>query len=878
VAASIYTLTASAFGFAPQSSVNVVVITGTLTRRDFSLSPLPTGTVLGRITNLTGTQLLNGVLSVENSPIAIAVNGTYSLDLPIGTHVLRVESFKHRVVTATLTIKADTKITQNFALPDAPSILLVDSGRWYSGSEIQYYRQALDDLGYLYTDWPIRVLPTDLPLTPTLEAYNVVIWSSPFDSPGYIGAGTQLDEYLTHGGRLMLSGQDVAFYDGQWNYARYYTERLFASLAADDAPGRVLTGSASFAGQVVTITGVGGADNQQFPDVIASTQPLYTEPAFDYAPDQSGGQTIGLCRPYRAVLLSYGFEAINDRAARTAVMERALSSFARPPTTQRYSLVTTSNPVIAPPGSIVTSPIDFYNFDEMMTTTFAIGIDPIWSASITPTLATLSPCEHRSITVTAAIPLGTSPSQTQALTISAHPIASPSLSVSTSLILKSPGSVLLVDDDRWYPVDAPYRSALDANRITYDLYRVPVNWAGIDPATPSPAQLKWYPEVIWFTGYDWYQPLTAQNEMTLTQYLAGGGRLMLSSHEYLARRDLNDFGRNVLGVLDYADDLTATVANGPAGSLFDGFALQTLDFPYPNLSDALAPQPNAQVALIGQHAWPIALANAHGTSKSLLMAFGFEALPKGVQPEAMNHIVGYLSWLGQSSARFDRPSASSGDVVTLTIVARNDGPAAISHTAFTATLPMSVTYAGGDAVTWNGSLAPGQSVTHSMAMTIDASSPITVPVEFDDLDHQLHFTSTARLPINTPVLIFNLTPSPNPARPRQMMTWTLTARNAGADAPSVALLAPLPFNQTVISGSVAANLSAATYTSRTINWSGSILANQVLTVTYQMTMPSALTDALFYGSAMLTDGEDVWHAENWLRSQPRHIYWPLIKK
>ena len=188
----------------------------------------------------------------------------------------------------------------------------------------------------------------------------------------------------------------------------------------------------------------------------------------------------------------------------------------------------------------------------------------------------------------------------------------------------------------------------------------------------------------------------------LTQYLGNGGRLLLSSQDYLGEHGLTAFGRDRLGVLTDSNDLSATVASGPAGSLFDGLVANSLTFSYTNYSDALAPQPGTQVALVGNRGWPVALAHADGSGKALFMAFGFEGLPESQRGEAMNRAVGYLSWLGSSSARFDRPVASAGERVTLTIAIVNDGPAPIAHAGFTTTLPLSVTYAGGDPLTWRG--------------------------------------------------------------------------------------------------------------------------------------------------------------------------------
>ncbi len=186
------------------------------------------------------------------------------------------------------------------------------------------------------------------------------------------------------------------------------------------------------------------------------------------------------------------------------------------------------------------------------------------------------------------------------------------------LTAKAPASVLLVDDDRWYPVDAAYRSALAANGISFDVWRVPTSWAGFEPSTPSADRLSWYPQVMWFTGYDWYQPLTVSNTQTLQQYLQRGGRLLLSSQDYLAYRADDAFTRQTLGVLDATPDLSTTTASGPAGSLFEGLLHQPLIYPFRNYSDALAPQPTAQTALVGDQSWPIAVAHDHGHQQNVV--------------------------------------------------------------------------------------------------------------------------------------------------------------------------------------------------------------------------------------------------------------------
>jgi hypothetical protein len=103
---------------------------------------------------------------------------------------------------------------------------------------------------------------------------------------------------------------------------------------------------------------------------------------------------------------------------------------------------------------------------------------------------------------------------------------------------------------------------------------------------------------------------------------------------------MEDFKRNTLGVMTASVDLTTALASGVQGRLFGGFVQQPLSYPYPNYDDALAPQPDAQVVLVGDHGWPVALARDMGISKTLFMAFGFEG-----RPAARTGCAGSRDWL-----------------------------------------------------------------------------------------------------------------------------------------------------------------------------------------------------------------------------------------
>ncbi len=881
-ASSLYTLTASAFGHQSRALAAVPIVTGTITLRDIALTPLPQGWVVGRVTDLTGTRLLTASLSVLDDPVTITAHGIYSWGLPAGTHVLRAQASAHRIVTAAVTITAGQTVTQNLMLPDAPSILLVDSGRWYNGSVIAYYRQALDDLNYLYDEWPIIDLRVDLPTTPTLRAHKVVIWSAPFDSPGIIGAGDVISDFLSTGGRLLISGQDVGYYDDWLSSEPYYYSKLMARLVADDASTRHLTGTHAFAGITLAISGTGGADNQLYPDVIQSRAPALTEPAFDYTIDQNGGQTVGLCRPYRAVYLPFGYEAINDRSTRAEVLARTFAVFARPAVRNTFGFGQTPNLLIAPPGSLITNMITLTNFDEVSPLTFTLAAQSAWNVRLTPQQVSVKSCESQPITYTVRIPPGIVRDASQSITITAQSVAPSGFVTSTVLLAKAPASVLLVDDDRWYPVDGAYRSALAANGISYDVWRVPTSWPGPEPAAPTSERLSWYPEVIWFTGYDWYQTLTPSNTQALQGYLQQGGRLFLSSQDLLSAPGIDNFKRNTLGVLTESVDLTAALISGVQTGWFDGLVHLPLNTPYTNYDDALAPQRDAKAVLVGEHGWPVALAHDMGISKTLFMAFGFEGLPAASQPDALDRAIGFLSRLGHSNVTTDRAITRPGDAITATLVIENDGAAAIEQAAVTMTVPVSVTTLGGDALTWTGALEAGQIVTRHMILkladNIKAGTIITLPVEFRDVDQMLRFTRAARINVEGPRLELSYAPMAATAVPGYVVTWTLTVRNSGALIAPVTVTLGVPFEQTLISDSLQTNSGVLITREGRIEWLGPLGLGEVLTVTYRLTTLTTLSPLWLYGSATAGTDQTVWQAGEYLQVVPYRAFLPVVRK
>ncbi|MFQ5576250.1 MAG: S8 family serine peptidase, partial [Anaerolineae bacterium] len=910
-----YNITAAAFGYTPHTEYGVTVITGTVITRNFALTRQPAGTISGTITGAATGLPLSATIAVNRTPVtatADAATGKYSLSLPGGSYTLTVTSPGHRIgVAANVPVTAGKTSLQNVSLITAPTILLVDTGAWYYGSQIDFYRRALDDLRYHYDDRRVKLIPDEVPDATALSAYDVVIWSSPLDSPGYVGANPAIAGFLDNGGNLILSGQDVAYYDGGGTiflYAPYYSDYLKARFAADDAgtdavlpvPGEI------FDGLSLTISGGDGAGNQERPDVIRLTDLAAADQTLTYATGGNAGQRIGHCLPYRAVNVPFGLEAINSRQARAQVLEAALNWFQSPPVQHEFQAAPFEHTEVGPPGTTVTHTVRIFNRAESGpadTYTITLGAHN-WPTTPFSTAVTLEPCRSADITITVDIPSVAGWDARDVLTVTVQPTLSPTARLIVTRTSKAPAPVLLVDDDRWYEYDAEFIRAFNAAGVHSDYWDIPdTNRLG----TPPLEVLQRYPAVVWFTGYDGFQPLTTAEEHTLKQYLDGGGRLALTSQEYLyvlPGHTASDFARAYFGIDSHSEALTSTEATGVAGNpVGDGLGPYPFTFApiYQNWTDAVTPTASARAAMVGQHGYANALTNmgtATHTWRTAFFGFGLELLSDPDRAELARRISGWLSWLGNSTITPGAPAAAGGDTVTYTAVLRNDGLAPIATAAFTATFPPPLSLvpgsAGGGAVerdgnvTWSGPLPQNGAITLTYRALVDPAAPYgTLSRQVSQItlrDHSLTFDRAGLLPVNIPDWSQStLTVSPTRVSPGGVLTYTLRLVNSGvAAAPDVLVtgtipphLAARPFSVTVGTGS----LGSGQIVSNTLRWRGPVARDSVFTLTFSAQVISVRIPFTFPLTLFADDGysaDNRWTATAWV--EPFAAYLPLIIK
>jgi subtilisin family serine protease len=122
----------------------------------------------------------------------------------------------------------------------------------------------------------------------------------------------------------------------------------------------------------------------------------------------------------------------------------------------------------------------------------------------------------------------------------------------------SPGDkILLVDDDGGDTFETYYTEALQSLGFTPDVYAVALNSDG-----PPLSALSQYKLVIWFTGGEYRNTLTAADQADLASYLDNGGRLFVSGQ---------DIGYDIGSSAFYQNYLHATyVTDDALGSSYTG--------------------------------------------------------------------------------------------------------------------------------------------------------------------------------------------------------------------------------------------------------------------------------------------------------------------
>jgi uncharacterized repeat protein (TIGR01451 family) len=619
------------------------------------------------------------------------------------------------------------------------------------------------------------------------------------------------------------------------------------------------------------------------------------------------GLHIGLCVPYRALYLSFGFEGINSRIDRQAVMERSLDWLLQTQPAYSMELTPATEQEVGNFGDTVSHTIRLRNTGTNNDTyTLSVGNGSPYNWPIAP--ATLSPvalnsCQVYTVTLDVQVAVADTWHISDTFTVTAGSTSEPALIETVTRTTKTPAPVLLVDDDRWYSFAQEYKDALAANNIPYDYWYVPKSWSGSVPPSPLLNVLQMYPMVVWYTAYDWFQPLTTEEEDRLAAYLDGGGRLFFSSQDYiynLPDGEPSPFAQTYLGVLDHIEDYTSTTTTGwPDSPVGNGLGPYPLTFPngYNNWTDAITPTAIARAATVGQNTQinsvtHIGVGPGGDYWHTNFLAYGPEVMSDTHRARLLQRSLGWLSWLGGSIVTPSVTATIDGTTVTYTATVINDGWIDLPRAYFTATFPAELTLdsytsdlspAGSDLV-WNGPLSQGQSKVLTYTATIANSLPLgSVVRQVSWLaypEHNILFDRMADVRVNFP----NLSSSAMSVSPSQdveendILTYTLVLRNSGlVDAPMVTITNTLPHMLDFYSVDPPGRGSVLTY-GDSLTWTTPLSQDEAVTLTYRAVI-SYQTQGNINNMARVDDNFNsplLLAAQTSFKTTP--IYLPIIVK
>ena len=196
--------------------------------------------------------------------------------------------------------------------PAGSYILLVDDD---GASYESYYETALTSLSKTYQK------VTGSPSLSQMNAATAVIW---FTGDDYTTTLTSTDQaniasYLNGGGKLFITGQDIGY--NVRNSGTFMNDTLHATYVTDDTNYYTVNGAGVLSGLTLTISGTGGANNQNYPSAISAANGSAV--CMNYA-NSAGAAGISYSGTGKLVYFSFGFEAINNASSRATVLDRVL--------------------------------------------------------------------------------------------------------------------------------------------------------------------------------------------------------------------------------------------------------------------------------------------------------------------------------------------------------------------------------------------------------------------------------------------------------------------------------------------------------------------------------------------------------------------------
>lgn len=910
--AATYQLQISLFGYAPYSQT--VQVTTAILPLTIELIPLPAGTVTGVIRNAADlhplsveVRLNDGLLTTRSGS-----DGWYELRLPAGSYTLTLFQLDYEQQHLTITVVANQTLIRSPLLESRPKMLLIDSGVWYYESVIGYYEAALSDLGWSYDRLEIRDPVFDYPTIVQLFPYEVVVWSAPWDAPGLLGDGSGgLYQYLQRGGKLFISGQDVAWHDGVGiEPPLWFYELLSARFGGELSPDVTIQGMEDglFAGMSLTLNGLDSAGNQEHPDWVVPFADGQNQTVMRYDNGEAAAISSGLCQRYNMFYLGFGLEGVSGVSQRSALLQAGLDSLALPLTAAGVVFESPpSQTFLAAGGATLTHSLQIRNQSELLTSTFTISVQSGgWTAEvISPTLE-LGACNAGTVPIAIHVPNPLPNHTYQTITVTVTAVDNPHISATLPIHHKTPGDLLFIDDDRWYNRQTDYQNALDSLGIAYDLWDT--QWSDSPEHSPSLELLSSYDFVLWYTGYDWFNPVTPNELAILQAYLAQGGRFFLSSQDYLYYHLYDSFTSDYLGVLNYAESITPTQLLIPA----DGAArsqnplpaeAELLSYaPYQNYGDGIVPaQRSTAIPYLWHNSgYPAVIASQGANWRTIFWSIPLETLPVSAHAPALNRSLAWLSDLGNSSWQVSSATGELNSHLFYTLTIRSNGWEGGQQLTMTNPLPTELaldplSLVGGSydshnrTIYWQGALADGESHLIHYQATLATAPPANQPInnvaqisyrQLQPNGHALSFSLAAKTWADLPDFsdsVLTFTPASLAANRPVTVSWMITPTQAAA-LPLTATLF-IPHNFQLITDSLQTSYARIDVEDGRLVWQGQMPANLPFTLTIALTTPYTNQSQQIPLTALIEappTTPQIWRV--WLPIFPYRFYLPFIAR
>jgi subtilisin family serine protease len=875
-----YTITSRPYGYTQNTVSNVLVSNGQTTTRNLTVNLLPNGQVEGTVRAVNGyLPLANAQIELVGTPYTLFTdgNGRFNKTLPVGSYELIVSKTGYQQQRAEVWIGVGTAVVQNFFLADGPAILLVDSGKWYFSSQAAPYQEALTALNYSFDTWTVRS-PVQVPSLDDLLPYDSVIWSSPLDSPGFLGLNNVITDYLGMGGNLFISGQNVGIYDGVGlNTQIWWFRDLNANFLGKTAVTQTISGSDDtlFAGLSFNLNGGSSSNNQTAPDVSRPRLNTFSDPAFMFDDGYPAGLTSGYCTPFRMVYLGFGLEGVPDAADRADILSRSFAYFNTPREQFGVHFSPKSIDELAVPGTQMVYTLDLFNRSETLTDTFTLSISGAnWVTHLVTKTITLGPCREGQTVLTLDVPSELPNGTVESLSVTAVSQNNPAKTAQLTVQHTAPGNILFVDDDRWYDQTSEIKAALDNLGLDYDVWDT--EHATISRNGPPLTLLTQYDFVIWYTGYDWFQPITIAENLTLQSYLAKGGRLFLTSQDFLYYHRNTALARDFFGVESYLESVEPTRLIGFGNSATNIPPLPLTFTPYQNHGDGILPASHSQPFFWSDRALPAGTATGGDDKtgsqwRAVFWAVPFETIAPIRQTEALDQVLGWLSDLGDSTFMVDQRVGKIGEPRKYTLTVRQMDSSLSNSVWLTNTLSpwlqINLASLSGGAtynattrqIYWHGTLPSSGSHTITYQATPTGPLPFGQIIENEvllhDGRHDLIFSRRATSWVEAPEIAATITAVPNQPLAATSFSYTIGLENVGlAPSNQISTVVSLPNTFHILTDTLGSSAGSASVGDRRLYWEGDLDPAESVTLTLVLTREVTAVPERIAITALVDDG------------------------